>query len=286
MGEVVKGFFSRLKALNGEVLEHPLVEIAVTYAALLSVLIVVVELVYPLSDEAKFRLYLADLLVVTVLAIDFTHRARRSGAPMEYVKSNFYELPALIPVGLLALLESQLAGLGFLRLLRVLRLVRLAIVLARGSRFLGLASETAEKLKVAYLVGFAFVTLGFGSIAVYITESLHPQGQIRDLSTAFWWAIVTATTVGYGDIVPVTPLGKAVGVLMMLLGIASISMMVGIIGSMFLRALQLEEEPRGEVKGICEMLASLQDMDEEELRHMLALIEARWRSLRSGRASD
>jgi len=268
--------------VNSEVMEHPLVEVAIAYAAFLSVLIALVELLYPLSYEARVRLYVVDLAIVSILIVDYVYRARSSGDPLGYVKKTFYEIPALIPVGLLAFLESQLAGLGLLRLLRLLRLIRVAVLLARGSRLLRLAGETARSLRVVYIIGFTLITLFFGSLAIYVVEGSHPQGQIKDLPTAFWWAIVTATTVGYGDIVPATGLGRAVGVLMMLLGIASLSLTVGIIASFFTRALEARAEaPEARVEELCLELRRLGDMSREELDSLLARIELEWRAARS-----
>jgi voltage-gated potassium channel len=278
----------RLRVVNGEVMEHPIVEVAISYAALLSVIIVIVELAYPLSPEAKLRLYLADLVIVALLALDYAYRASKSGDWKGYVRRNFYELPALIPVGLLALLENYLAGLGFLRLLRLVRVVRLIVLVARGSRFLRLAEETAERLRIIYIAGFATLTILFGASAIYLVESPHPESQIKDFWSALWWAIVTATTVGYGDVVPVTPLGRAVGIMMMLLGIASLSLMVGVIATLFTKALEAERERGVEeerVRELCSKLREVGSMDRAELEYLLGLIEAEWRAARARRSA-
>ncbi len=269
-----------------DVMEHPLVEIAVAYTALLSVVIVLVELFMPLSPEARVRLYLIDLVIVLVLAIDFAYRAHKSGDPLGYVRRNAYEIPALIPAGLLALIEYHLIGFGFVRLLRLVRVVRLIVLLTRGSRLVKILRQTESRVDFLGLMGAVGLTILFGALAVYIAESPYPDSPIKDLWTAFWWAVVTSTTVGYGDVVPVTPLGKAIGVLMMILGISALSIVIGTLGTIFLQAVQ----PNGNgedriVKELCRDLRRLDSMSEEELEYLLGKVRAAWRAKRRYSAS-
>ena len=266
-----------------EIMEHPLVEASIAYASLLSVIIAIIDITYPLTPEAKLRLYLVDLAIVSLLIADYAYRAWKSGDWRRYIRSTFYELPALIPVGLLALLESYLAGLGVLRLLRLVRVVRLILIVSRGSRFLSIVESTAGRLKFLYVLGFAAITLYFGALAIYFVESPIPESQIKDFSTALWWAVVTATTVGYGDVVPVTPLGKMIGVLMMIVGIASLSATVGIIATSLAKALEEEEE---EIEVLCEKLKKLDTMDRSDLERLLGQIEAEWRAARVKRKAS
>ncbi|MCE4611455.1 MAG: potassium channel family protein [Desulfurococcales archaeon] len=274
MGVLRLSLFRRVA--NGnivEIMEHPLVEASIAYASLLSVVLAIVDITYPLTPEARLRLYLVDLAIVSLLIADYAYRAWRSGDWRGYVRSTFYELPALIPVGLLALLESYLAGLGVLRLLRLVRVIRLILIVSRGSRFLSIVESTAGRLKFLYILGFAAITLYFGALAIYFVESPIPESQIKDFSTALWWAVVTATTVGYGDVVPVTPLGKMIGVLMMIVGIASLSATVGIIATSLAKALEEEEE---NYERLCHEIKRLGEMERDDLELLLRMIEREW----------
>jgi len=264
----------------GDVMEHPLIEIAVAYTALLSVVIVLVELFMPLTPEARVRLYLIDLIIVVVLAVDFARRAYMSGKPLEYVKRNAYELPALIPAGLIALIEYHLIGFGFVRLVRLIRLVRIILLLTRGSRLVKILRQTENRIDFVGLIGAVTLTIAFGAVAVYIAESPYPESPIKDLWTAFWWAIVTSTTVGYGDVVPVTPLGRAIGVLMMILGISALSIVIGIIGTIFIQAVQANGGNGGDKisKELCRDVRRLDTLTEEELEYLLGKIRVAWQA--------
>lgn len=242
-----------------EVMEHPLVELGVAYTALLSVLIVLVEFTIPLGPERLRTLYTIDLILVSILWVDYTYRAWKSGDPAGYVKRTFYELPALIPAGLLAFIESQLAGLGLLRLVRLMRLFRIVLIISRGSRFLSLASDAAERVRFYHLFGAVLMTVLYGAMAAYIVESPNPDSSIKTFFDALWWAIVTATTVGYGDIVPVTPLGKAIGILVMLTGISALTLMISTVSGLFQRLITNGNGGKGCRSLDIEKLATLSD---------------------------
>ncbi|MDY7001787.1 MAG: potassium channel family protein, partial [Thermodesulfobacteriota bacterium] len=80
------------------------------------------------------------------------------------------------------------------------------------------------------LILFIALLLFAGSVGFYFLE-LKPQGQTNFLS-AFWWAVVTLTTVGYGDIVPATTLGRVLGLMVMISGIGLVSTLTGNLASM------------------------------------------------------
>ncbi len=268
----------------GEVFEHPIVEIAMAYIALISVIVVLAEVTLPLSPGTRSTLYAVDAVAVGILAVDYAYRARLSGDPLGYVKRTFYEVPALIPAVLLAAVESSLAGAGLVRMVRIMRLFRIVVLLSRGSRFLFLLREVlVNRLRVGEILMAVILTLFSGSFAVYLVESIYPDSQIKTFFDAIWWALATATTVGYGDVVPVTTLGRVIGIVMMLLGIALLSVVISGIGAAFYEYTMAisRAEARAKEK-LKEMIDGLEDMDEEELEVLIRRIRTTWKSLRQG----
>jgi voltage-gated potassium channel len=73
------------------------------------------------------------------------------------------------------------------------------------------------------------VTLG--AVAEYLVESTDPEAKITNTEDAFWWAIVTVTTVGYGDVYPITPGGKIIASMLMIIGIAILSILISTLGA-------------------------------------------------------
>ncbi|MDX1622357.1 MAG: potassium channel family protein [Gemmatimonadota bacterium] len=98
----------------------------------------------------------------------------------------------------------------------------------------------------ALLFGFALSLLGvtvlLGGGTLYLVEA-GPNPDVDDLADGFWWAIVTLTTVGFGDISPVTPVGRVVGAALMVAGLFNLALFAGIVGSTLLGAvLSIREE--------------------------------------------
>lgn len=128
--------------------------------------------------------------------------------------------------------------------LRVLRIARLARVLRAGSALgrsvMALQRITARRGTQA----FGAVAVGvvvFGALAAWAFERQHPDASIDGLADAMWWAVVTTTTVGYGDAFPITPEGRAVAVVLMLTGIGVIGTVSANVAAYFVRSDESEE---------------------------------------------
>lgn len=88
-----------------------------------------------------------------------------------------------------------------------------------------------DKLSIL-LISAAAIILG-GSIAIFLIESPHPDSQITTLLDAVWWTVSTVTTVGYGDVVPVTVAGKIMAIFFMLSGITILGVFLSVLGTRF-----------------------------------------------------
>jgi len=151
------------------------------------------------------------------------------------------DLIAILPFYFLLLFPS----FNFVNLIRVLRLLRL-LKMSRYSesvRTLGavLYAKKEELIATAFAV---LILLIFASSIMYFVEfEAHPEafGSIPD---AMWWGVVTLTTVGYGDIYPITPLGKLLGAMLAFLGIGIFALPAGIIAGGFSEELQKRKQEK------------------------------------------
>ena len=175
----------------------------------------------------------------------------------KYLRASWFDLaiivlspPFLVPDGL-----QSARGLRAFRILRLLRLVRGMAVATIGLR-------TARRLlrhkgfHYVLLVGGA--TIGLGAAGIYIVER---DVTVRSFGDALWWAVVTVTTVGYGDVSPQTAEGRLIAVVLMFVGIGVISAFTATIASFF-----VEQEHEKETGAIEERLAAI----EERLREVMA----------------
>lgn len=127
---------------------------------------------------------------------------------------------------------EYLEGIRVLRVARLLRLVRMLRVLAVAGIALESAKDALQHRRFHYVMLLTAVIVSIGALAIYGAE--HGQNKnIESIGDAFWWSIVTATTVGYGDISPSTTEGRLIAVVLMLVGIGFISICTATVASFF-----------------------------------------------------
>jgi voltage-gated potassium channel len=141
-------------------------------------------------------------------------------------------------IDLLAIAPSLLAGPVDLRFMRLARLARLARILklARYSQALGVLARVVKRRReelVVALTGLAALVVAAASLMYYAERAAQPTA-FSSIPAALWWAIMTVTTVGYGDVYPVTPLGRLLAGMIALCGIAAFALPTSILGAAFL----------------------------------------------------
>ncbi|MCC5943577.1 MAG: ion transporter [Bernardetiaceae bacterium] len=149
------------------------------------------------------------------------------------------DLVAIIPFFLPLVMTVDLR---FLRVLRTFRLLRI-FKLQRYSRALDVVWRVlnAKKHELGATLFLAFILLIMSSTIMYYVES-DENPEFSNILRAFWWTIVTLTTVGYGDVVPVTWLGKIISSFIAVIGIGIVALPTGILSSGFLYELEKEKE--------------------------------------------
>lgn len=180
-------------------------------------ILVVVWLLLGTDPQARFGTQVADAITV-IFALEFAVRFLAAFEHRAYFRDHWIDVVTLLPM---------LRGFRLLRLLRLLRLVRATRGLASAVEILG---YLAGDLTIKMLFTLWFSVTVIASLLFYLAEAgVNPN--VNSIFDSAWWALVTATTVGYGDIYPYTAAGRLAGVVMMLAGIATFSALAGLIGS-------------------------------------------------------
>lgn len=229
------------------------VESAVWLLILLSIALLIPEV---LETRIPPIVVVADQLILLLFAVEVGLRIATFHPP----QLDFYNLSlfdrayyhvlgrlrfALTPLVLIDLL-TVLAAVPYLRGLRALRLLRLFRtnrIFRYSSPFQGIARAFEEN---GLLFGFAFSVFGvvcaIGGVSIYLLERGENK-DINDLGDAMWWALVTLTTVGFGDVTPTTGLGRIVGSVLMVCGMFTLALFAGVVGqSLASSVLNIREE--------------------------------------------
>ncbi len=226
-------------------------DILLLWAIVISVALVVLESVPSVQARFGGTLRTLEWGFTVLFTVEYAARLWSARNAWRYARS-FYgviDLVAVLPTYLALLVPGAqysviLRGLRLLRVFRVLKAARFrgeANVLIRALR------ASREKI-VVFLVSVLTLILVFGSI-IYVVEG--PENGFDSIPTAIYWSIVTLTTVGYGDVVPQTPLGKFLASAVMIIGYAIIAVPTGIVSSELSRATLRAPQGDGRVCRSC-----------------------------------
>lgn len=204
--------------------------------AIVSIVLIVLDFAAIIDiNGTNSKWFWLNNIILIILAIDYFYRLYLAKDRRAFFRNNIFELVAIIPVGI-AFNWMKFAQLGDIGLyFRLLRLIRLA-------GLVGMLKDILHTHGILYVIYFSIAFLILGSVAISITEHVS-------LDQAFWWAITTASTVGYGDISrhtisPQSLLGKLVILAMILIGVG----VMGIVTSSLTAYLMRRNEGKVSIK--------------------------------------
>jgi voltage-gated potassium channel len=204
-------------------------DLILIYAILLSVLAVALDSVAGFHIKYSRVFLFIEWFFTLLFTLEYLTRIWVHPQPLRYIRS-FYGI-----VDLLSILPTYISyffpGANYLMVIRILRVLRIFRIL-KLMRYLSEANILLRSLKASRRKIFVFLffvlalTTVFGSV-VFIVEG--PDNGFTSIPKCIYWAIVTITTVGYGDITPQTPFGQAIAALAMITGYSVIAVPTGII---------------------------------------------------------
>ena len=214
-----------------------------------SVTLVVLETESLLYDRFKAVFDNLELIVTVIFTLEYVARLAllkeykgKTGfkARLSYAVSPLAicDLIAIIPYYLM-FLSGDLLLLRIFRLFRMLRILKLL----RGNKtikvFLDSLIKSKAQLAISLYITLAMIFLG--AVILYVVEGGIQPEAFGSIPRAMWWSMATLTTVGYGDIYPMTPLGKLLASLLAILGIGIVALPAGVIAANFNHLLARED---------------------------------------------
>lgn len=227
---------------EAETKEGKLFDVILLIFILLSVFLVMLESVQSINEKYYALLNISEWIITILFSIEYILRIVSVKKPLSYIFS-FYgiiDLLSTIPKYLSFIMvgSHNLIALRALRLLRVFRILKLTRYIG-ASNNLVLAMK-ASKTKIAVFLYFVIILCVILGTIMYIIEGA--ENGFTNIPKSIYWAIVTLTTVGFGDITPQTPFGQFIASIIMILGYAIIAIPTGIVSSEMTKKNQILEE--------------------------------------------
>ena len=199
----------------------------------LSVLLVILESMHIFPHSAYLVLRVLEYLLTLFFTFEYLARIYCLKEPRKYIFSFFgiIDLLATLPVYLGFVFHDShyLLVIRAFRLIRVFRIFKLFLFIKEGNLLLRSLWISAPKIFIFFFFVLILVT-SMGTV-MYMIEGTQPGSDFNNIPNSIYWAIVTMTTVGYGDITPETPLGRFLSAVIMLIGYTIIAVPTGIVSA-------------------------------------------------------
>lgn len=220
-------------------------DLAIEILVLLNVGAVILESFEPIETRFHLAFVIFEIITVSLFSLEFIARlwiadvAYPTDSHFKSILKYLTRFHALIDIIAIApffvpyFLNMDLRHLRVLRLARLLRVFKLEKYLDSLRLISKIMTEKRKELLATLLLMFSVLVIS-SSLMFYAEKDFQP-GQFSNILQAFWWGISTLTTIGYGDIVPITPVGKIIGSVVALIGVMIVAIPTGIISSSFVQ---------------------------------------------------
>jgi voltage-gated potassium channel len=220
-----------------------LFDIILLIAILASVAVVMLDSVLYMRLQYGTIFYYAEWFFTILFTIEYTLRLFSAPNRFRYVFSFFgvVDLLSVLP----SYLSLMFVGVQYLLVIRILRILRIFRVLKlkaymQQAGFLASALKTSQQKITVFFLSLVLLVTIFGSV-IYVVEG--PENGFTSIPLSIYWAVVTMTTVGYGDMSPKTPLGQAIATMVMITGYSIIAVPTGIFTSELARNMRPQLNP-------------------------------------------
>ncbi|MBO0458395.1 ion transporter [Enterococcus hulanensis] len=232
-------------------------DLTIIILAIVSIVFVVLDFASLINiSEKPFRTL--DSLILIVFAYDYLSRLLKSENKKDFFARNLFDLIAIIPFNSI---------FSFFRLARVFKIARVTR-LFKFSRLVGVTGKLTNRidgfLKTNGFRNALYVSL----VLILISATMYSIAENVAFVDSIWWAVVTTTTVGYGDISPHTPMGRIAAILLMFLGIGFIGILTSTITEYFNSEKDTKENEIASLhKKIDLLMEKIQSLEDEIKRH-------------------
>ena len=221
-------------------------DLTVQVVILISIVSFSIETLPDLDEQTRVWLRRIEIATVSFFTVEYLLRVIAAEKPSRYIFSFFgiIDLLAILPFYIRTALDLRAIRMfRFIRLFRIFKLARYSKAVRRMHRALIIAKEEI----VLYLCVTA-ILLYLAAVGIYYFENSEQPEKFASVFHSLWWAVVSLTTVGYGDVYPITLGGRVFTFLVLLTGIGVVSVPAGLVSSALSAAREMEQIEGGERK--------------------------------------
>ncbi len=204
-----------------------------------SAVIIALETLPDLSPAMNSFLVMSEFVILCIFVVEYVLRLTCSESPLRYAFSfwGLVDFVAIVPA--LLFLFPDLTSVRALRLLRILRILKLF----KANRALDRIARAVKRARAEFGIFFfiAVVALYLAAVGIYHFEHEAQPDGFSSIPESLWWAIATLTTVGYGDVYPITTGGRLFTGMVLLIGIGIVAVPAGLITAALAEASPLNE---------------------------------------------
>jgi voltage-gated potassium channel len=252
MGDIMRD----LEFTDNERIEF-IYDVLIGILALVATFVVVLQFSKNIGGLQLVYLNRADNIIYFIFVADFVIRWMLSKDKIGFIKNHYIDLIALLPFHFFT--NSPYGSL--LKLMRVLTYVL---------RLIHNIKDVLYTNGFIYSLGCATIITILGSFAIYFFEK-DTSTTIKSYGDAFWWSIVTVTTVGYGDISPTSAAGRVIAAILMLSGIGFLSMLTSTVSTYFIT--KTDSKKKNVIVDGEKVILDLSELSEEQRNHVIEYYE-------------
>lgn len=204
---------------------HALIDAIIIILIIVDTVLLILITFYDLDPTLVFKIIYFDLAVCIILFFEFIYKIKNAENKRTFLRKNWPDILAMIPIEFIA--YNYIFLLRFIRFIRIFRILRM---FALFNKSIKLFLEFLKDSHLHYSIAILLFTVFSGTIIFYIVES-PVNVDIHSLYDSFWYVMPTIATVGSEDIVPISPEGRLLSILLMLTGIVLFAIVTASIAS-------------------------------------------------------
>lgn len=235
---------------------------SIMICSLIVVIMTIMQLTLNLTPKTNQLFNILDILIWLFFLVDYLYRLIKSNHKIKFIKENKIDLLTIIPYFSTFRILRLIRVAEMMPLFRFMQVLRAVAMLSNLSKRVGVFFKTNN---FHYVAGITLIVILLGAGSMSLVEGMT-------FKDALWWSIVTVTTVGYGDIVPKTGLGRVIASLIMISGIGFLGVFTGTISTYFLNRRVNDHQPKY-VTELLEKLNHFDELSEAEFNEIMSLLQ-------------